>query len=223
MSAPRSAAADTLGAGDRRPRGRRPKSAAQVESQRWRLIEAAAEVLAERGYARVTSRAVARRADFSAETFYKHFDHLDACLLAACEVAADCLWDLVAAACTGAGEWPQRLRGAVEAALAYVASEPALACLLAPEAAAGIAAVATIRQRLIERLAGLLCSGRQLRIETADALPDRLELHLVSGAFAFVSERFSVEHPDRIAEVASPLTEILASSFRDPAACRLPT
>jgi AcrR family transcriptional regulator len=190
-------------------------SPAQLESQRWRLIGAAAEVLAECGYARMTSRAIALRADVSARTFYEHFEHRDACLLAGSETAADCLWDLVAAACTEAGEWPQRLRGAVEAAIAYVASEPALARLLGPEAAAGVAAIARVRERLIERLAGLLCGGRQLRIETADWLAPTLELHLVSGAFAFVSHRLASGDPERLPGVVSPLSEILTLPFRD--------
>lgn len=203
------------GSGRRRP-GRPPMSAAEVESLRWRLGAAAAEELAERGYARLDTKAIARRAGVSPETFYRHFEHRDACLAMASEAAADSLWDLVAAASTAPGDGSQRLRGAVEAALAYVASEPALARLLGPEAAAAVGAIARARQRLIERLAGLLCAARRLRIETADRLPPATELHLLNGAFALVSERLATGDPGRLPALAAPLAEVLIVLYRDP-------
>jgi AcrR family transcriptional regulator len=184
-----------------------------AENQRWRLIGAAAEVLAERGYARMTSKAIAQCAGVSSSAFYEHFEHLDACLLAAYEMAAECLWELVAAACIGAGEWPQRLRSAIDVAIEYVVSEPTHARLLGAEAPAGVAAIAAARERLYERLAGLLCGGRQLRIETAGELPPGIELHLVAGAFALASDRVAAGEIERLGSLASGLTEILTGPY----------
>lgn len=199
----------------RLPRGRhRLPRELVAENHRWRLIGAAAEVMAESGYAGATSKAVARRAGVSAGTFYEHFDDLDACLLATCEMAADSLSDLAAAACTGGGEWPQRLRAAVEAALEYAASEPAFSGLLGFEASGGVAAIATARERLLLRLAGLLCAGRELRLETAGELPPRLELHLLAGAFSVVSARLAEGEVERLASFGGELTEILALPYR---------
>jgi AcrR family transcriptional regulator len=188
-----------------------------VERQRWHLISAAAEVLAERGYARMTSKAVALRAGVSSRDFYEHFEHLDACLLAAYEVTADSLWDLVSGACTVAGEWPERLLAAVEAAIAYIASEPALAYMLSTEAAVGVAAIAAAKERLLKRLSGLLCAGRGMRIETANDLPLELERHLLGGADSLIGDGLLSGDRDRLRALVPQLGEILVLPFRAPA------
>ena len=195
----------------RLPRGRHAISRELIaENQRWRLIGAAAELLAEDGYMGMTSKGVAKRAGVSPSAFYKHFDDLDACLVAAHGMVADLLRDIAGTACTGEGDWPRRLRAAVEAALEYAASEPAFAGLLGVAAPAGVAAIATARERLLLFLAGLLAGGRQLRLETAADLPPQLELHLVAGACSLVTARLASGDAERLSSLVGPLTEILA-------------
>jgi AcrR family transcriptional regulator len=71
------------------PPGRHGLSREHVaESQRWRLLGAAAELLAEVGYRRLTTHKIAARAAVSFHTFYVHFRGLDDCLRAAFEAAA---------------------------------------------------------------------------------------------------------------------------------------
>jgi AcrR family transcriptional regulator len=189
-----------------------------AESQRWRLLGAAAQVLAECGYAGTSSRAIASAASVSSATFYIHFENVDACLLAAYEMAAECLLELVSAACTGTGEWLERLRRAVAAAIGFLVSEPALARLLAADAPAGIAPVAASRQHLIERLAGLLCSGRELRIETADELAPGTERRLIAAALSLLGDRVVAGELDLLPSLAPELTEILAGPYLGTAA-----
>lgn len=206
-------------AGDRQlPRGRHGLPPEEVaENQRWRLLTGAAEVLAERGYAHVTSARIARAAGVSSGTFYRYFENVDACLLAAYEMAAECVWDLAAGACVGEGEWPQRLAAALHAALDFLATEPALAHLLGAEAAAGIAAVAAARESLHGRLAGLLCGGRQLQLESANDLPAGLERHLLGGLAGLLGAHVVAGEASRLPQLATELTQILATPYRKPA------
>jgi AcrR family transcriptional regulator len=194
-------------------------TAAQIaESQRWSIITAAADAMADCGYARITSKDIARRAGVSPSTFYMHFEHLDACLIAASEVASESLWDLVAAACTAAADWPQRLRLAVVTAVDYLASEPRFARLLCAEASAGVEEIASAKDRLLERLAGLLCGARQMRIETANDLPVGLEGHLLAGAASLVGSRIAAGDLDGLSALAPRLAEILVNPYREPVA-----
>jgi AcrR family transcriptional regulator len=162
-----------------------------VENQRWRLIAAAAEALAERGWAAITVADIAARAHVSRGTFYEQFDDLVACLLAAHEMVADCICDL-AGSCRGAEEDGAGLRSLLEEILRFLAEEPALAHLLGPEVAVGVPEIAVARERLLERL-GETGAGRRP----------------LEGAFALVSERLETGRADSLPELAPQLTELI--------------
>jgi AcrR family transcriptional regulator len=176
------------------PRGRHGLPPEQVaESQRWRLLGAAAEVVAERGYARTRVADIAARAGVSRGTFYEQFDDLSACLLAAYEMVADCIYDLARSACGGEGEREERRQAALEQVLRFLAEEPALAHLLSVEVAAGVPAIAAARERLVARL-----------MEGGAAERWRLE-----GAFALVSQQVTAGEAGRLPELAPQLAECI--------------
>ena len=190
--------------------------AAVAENQRWRLLGAAAEVLAEGGHVQTTSTRVSKRAGVSPATFYQHFDNVGDCLLAAYEAGVDCVWDLVSEACREEQiGWPQRLGVAVASTLRFLAVEPALAILLGDEAPAGEVAIAAVRRSAIDRLAELLSSGRSLRSAEAGELPVATERHLVSGAIAIYTERVAAGDVERLPELGPQLTEMLAAPYVD--------
>ena len=191
----------------RLPRGRHGLPAEKVaENQRLRLLGAAAEVLVERGYARTTSRAIAARAGVSPRTFYDHFDDLGACLLAIHGIAATYVLEGVLEVCQEDGDWPVRLREAVDVAFDFLVAEPALAWLLSAEARAGEAAIEAATEDLIERLAELLRGIRDER----DRLMPGAERHLIAGAFAFLSDRLAASRVASLPELAPELAELLA-------------
>jgi AcrR family transcriptional regulator len=198
----------------RLPPGRHGISREEVaRNQRWRLLGAIAEVLAEVGHQNTTSTRVSKRAGVSPATFYEHFDNIGECLLAAYEAASECVWEIASEAC---GEeqidWRQRLGVAVASVLRFLAVEPATAHLLGAEAAAGNAAVARARRASIERLAGLLAGGREER-GGALRLPEATERHLVAGAVAICSEQVAAGDVERLPELAPALTEMLAAPY----------
>jgi AcrR family transcriptional regulator len=199
----------------RLPPGRHGISPAEVaENQRWRLLGAAAEVLAEQGHVNTTSTRVSRAAGVSPATFYRHYDDIGACLLASYEAAAGCVWEIVSDACAEEGlGWLHRLGVAVASALRFLAVEPATAHLLGAEPPAGERAIANARRASIERLAGLLASGRDLRPAEAGELPAGTECHLVTGAVAIFAERVAAGEVERLPELGPMLTEMLAAPY----------
>ena len=79
------------------PRGRHKLDPQVVAaSQRLRLVEAMAELVAERGYTAVTIGDVATRAGTAKRTFYDHFPDKEQCFLAALDAITDTLIQAVA-------------------------------------------------------------------------------------------------------------------------------
>lgn len=185
----------------------RPEQVA--EHQRWRLLAAAGDTLLAHGYDATTSRLIVRRANVSTSAFYRHFESADECLIAAHAVAVDSLWDLVHSACTGGGEWPERLAVACREAAAFLGSEPGQARLLGADLAVGIAAVAYARERFLERLAGLLSAGRELRPGATHDLPSGAETHLLGAAFFLLGDWVAAGQVATLPVRAPELTAIL--------------
>lgn len=197
------------------PPGRHGIPPAEVAAnQRWRLLGAAAEVLAESGHVRTTSTRVSKHAGVSPATFYQHFENVGECLLASYEAATECVWEIVSEACREEEiEWVQRLAVAVASTLRFLAVEPATAHLLGAEAPAGEPAIAASRRAAIERLAALLASGRSLRPDGAAELPAATERLLVAGAIATCAERIAAREVERLPELGPQLTEMLAAPY----------
>jgi AcrR family transcriptional regulator len=97
-------------------------------SQRGRLIDAIAHVVAEKGYGPATVADVIERAGVSRKTFYEHFRDKEACFLAAYDTGVDVLLATMRAA--------QGTRGRVRAYLELLAAEPAFARTFLIEVAA---------------------------------------------------------------------------------------
>jgi AcrR family transcriptional regulator len=196
----------------RLPPGRHGLSPELVaENQRWRLLGAAAEELAESGHVGTTSGRVARRAGVSPATFYSHYENVGACLLASYEAAAACVCETVARSCDEPQvAWRRRLEDAVRQTLRFLAAEPALAHLLGAEAPAGEPTIAAARERTVERLAGMLADGRRTRDEGEAAAPPATERHLVAAAFALLADRLAAGRLEDLPGLTAQLTQLLS-------------
>jgi AcrR family transcriptional regulator len=188
---------------ERLPPGRHGLPREQVrESQRLRLTAAATTALAERGYAGITVTEVAKGAGVSTSSFYKHFEDLWACMLAAYEEAAELLGERIEAACEEA-QGADRVRAGAEAALALLAAEPALAQLLSGDPPSQAGALWTARRDLVSRLAAML---RDARRGQGDG---ERELRLIGAAIAVVSRRATNGGAARLADLAPALADLL--------------
>jgi AcrR family transcriptional regulator len=196
----------------RLPRGRHGLPADLVRAhQRQRLLDAAAEALAEQGYGRLTAARVTELAAVSSRTFYQHFEDLWACLLAAYESEAAHLCQTIEAACSevDAADHRGRARAGIAAGLGFLAAEPALARLLSAEPPPQIATLATARRDLVDRLGAMLRGV----LEPGGPTPlPGLERRLVGAALALVAARGGGE-PRRLLELEPELSELLLASL----------
>jgi AcrR family transcriptional regulator len=206
----------------RLPSGRHGLTREAVEaSQRGRLIEAMAQVVAEKGYAATTVADVVERAGVSRRTFYEQFTDKEACFLAAYDVGlAAVLGRIAEAAGTAAGPpaggWRARARAGVEAFLALLAAEPAFARALQVE-------ILTAGPAALERRAGMLTmfSGvwrnvhEQARAEdpALPALPEEVFAMLTAGLEELVRDRIRTRGTDTLPELAEPILRTVFAVF----------
>jgi AcrR family transcriptional regulator len=181
--------------------------------QRRRLLEAAANALAEQGYGRLTAARVTELAGVSSRTFYQHFEDLWACLLAAYETEAGHLCGEIEGACATLAKEDRRgqARAGVGAALGFLATEPSVARLLSAEPPPQITALAAARRDLVERLGAML---RSVLADPVGATPlPGLERRLIGAALALVSTRAASGDPQQLRELEPELSEILLASL----------
>lgn len=150
----------------RLPPGRHGLSPESVaDNQRWRVLAATAEELAETGYLRLTAHAIASRAAVSRTTLYAHFAGVDACVAAAFTAAASDLLATCDSACAAHRPPADPLRAVIDAISELLAAEPTIAALLGSEASIAVPALAPARRALLDdlarRLQGLPAASRQ--------------------------------------------------------------
>jgi AcrR family transcriptional regulator len=178
-----------------------------VEHQRRRLLAAMAEALAEHGYAGVTTTQVSELASVSTSTFYKHFGNLWDCVLAAYVASADQLCEEIDAACAARDPRSAALEVGIDAALAFLSAEPAVAQLLCAQAPREAIAVTAARRLLVSRLAAML--RRDRGSDDALAQPPGLDERLIDATLAFVCTRISAGEAARLVDLTPELTAIL--------------
>jgi AcrR family transcriptional regulator len=120
----------------RRAEGRLPSGRSDlprkviVKSQRERIVDATAAIVAERGLAALTIPEIARRANVSNQTFYDIYSSKHEAFLGAQKVGMhQALRIAVEAYEAQGGDWPRAVDAGVRALLEYLASEPAHAHL----------------------------------------------------------------------------------------------
>src|SRR5437870_4629775 len=115
--------------------------AARRRDQRARLLAAAREVFAERGYAQASIEEIVARARVSRTAFYRFFDGKEACLLALFDDAMDQLGGALEAVAARPVPPEQKIRSAVRAIVGSLAGDPAMARIVLIEAVGATPAV----------------------------------------------------------------------------------
>ena len=191
---------------------------AVVASQRSRLIEAMAQVVAEKGYPATTVADVVERAEVSRRTFYEQFADKEACFLAAYDAGLAAVLGRVGEAVEvdPTAGWRERARIGVEAFLALLASQPAFAQALQVE-------VLTAGPAALDRRAGMLVMfggiwrnvHERARSEEPDlpALPDEVFTVLSAGLEELVRDCIRTRGPAALPELAAPILRTVFAIF----------
>jgi AcrR family transcriptional regulator len=175
-------------------------------SERERLLRAALLELSESGYAEFDVARAAERAGVGPEVAAE-FSDADACLDAAYDQLTAELVAATTAGCESEQDWPERVRGSLEALVQRLAGEPEMAKVLT-RSFPGIRPATYGRYvELLDRFVPYMHEGRKYS-EVGDELPGEVELLAVGAAEAII---FNEVENGRTASLPTMVPEILFS------------
>jgi AcrR family transcriptional regulator len=202
------------GQSSRLPEGARPVTRDQAAAdQRRRIVEAAAELIARRGYHGTTIELIIRRAKVGYATFYKNFSSKEECLIAVFDTAGEVLRPALREAYESHdGPWAERVAVVLGALFQLIAENPAHARVCLVEAlTAGPVAVARY-ERMLANFEPLLLPGRKIRPGNTE-LPDTLEATLFGGVFWIAYQRLIVGEAEKLAQLLPETIELVLSPY----------
>jgi AcrR family transcriptional regulator len=130
------------------------------ERQLRRILDAAIEVFAKRGFQDSTVDNIVAAAGVGVGSFYAHFDGKEACLDRVCERIAEEANSALAAALPVDGTWAERLCAGLRGLLRFAAENPLSARVVMLEAQTGGPEVVARYGAMIDGIAAFLREGR---------------------------------------------------------------
>jgi AcrR family transcriptional regulator len=185
--------------------------------QRLRLLAAAAQVFAARGFANASVRDIVTTAGMSRRTFYEHFTDLRDVLLQVHDRAASFAFRFVEERIRAAKNPEEKVGAGVTAFLSILAEQGDLARVLFREIRAAGPDDESRHEALLSRYVGLLFEG------VADAYakgaatrpPDELTIFALVAAMEAVAMRYVARHEEaRAVEAAPTLIELIVRAFK---------
>jgi AcrR family transcriptional regulator len=149
-------------------------------NQRERLIASFIGLAGEVGFSGATITAITEGASVSSRTFYKFFETVEDCCVAALEKAVADVRPLVREAYLSEREWTPRVKAVLAVVLADFAEFPQAARLLTVEPFVAGPRVAAMHKDALEEMAPYLREGRALSAP-AEGLPDSTERGLLGA------------------------------------------
>jgi AcrR family transcriptional regulator len=195
-----------------RPGGHQLRPEVVAHHLRERILDAAVELIAERGYRAVTVADIVKGAATARQKFYENFSSKQDCFFAAYDRALEEALRRVVEAGAGAGDsFPARISAAVAALLAYMSEQPELAraCLL--EAPAIGSEMQARNEKARQGFAELLRGGRGE--EGAAELPASVEESVLGGLYWLLYQALLSGEPKRIEELQPDLVEFALAPF----------
>jgi len=168
-----------------------------VHSQRERILDAVAQLSAEKGYANLTLDDIAERAAVSLQAFYEHFADKEDAFLVAYEVGHGKGRAIVERVHDAAPDWPHAVRAGIAALLEFLASEPAFAHMALVDALIATPRTAERSNKGIVRYAELLVPG--LDEAPASRRPPDVTIEAIAGGIFELCLTYTVQ--GRVAEL----------------------
>jgi AcrR family transcriptional regulator len=196
-------------------RGRHaPPLEVRLPIQRGRLLQAAAEEFASRGYAQASSESISRRAGMSKATFYEHFANKEGCMLALFDTAMEVVVRAVVEAAEGAGSDPkERLKAAIRAFLTTLSEHPAFAQTLLVEIFGAGPNAARRRDEILQQYAEMLDAENAAAAEQGliDRFPSPYDPIAIVGAInELVSRQVRLGEPEDVLDLAPVIDRLIA-------------
>ncbi len=200
-------------------RGKYDRSRTPDERQKdqlRRLLDAAAHVFAERGWADATVEAIVTRAGMSRRTFYEHFDDLRDCLLTLHDRVTRAAVRAVESAVAAQPDPRERLRLGVTGFLGGIAAFPHIARVMFRVVREAGPEFEPMHERMMARFARLMADGVQVAHEQGlvKEPPDELRVFALISAMEAVAMRFVTRGEESKALDAAPvLIEMVRKVF----------
>lgn len=201
-----------------RPVGREKLPREVMKShQRERVLDAATEVFAKRGYSATTVNHIVASAKIGVGSFYALFDGKEDCFLQAYDrILADAR-KRISAANPPDASWPEQAYAALRTALELIAEEPLRARVVLVESqTAGSAGLARL-ERTVDDLVPLLRRGRE-HSPTAQELPATLDVATLGGLLWFLQQRIALGQLEEPIDLLSEAVEIAIEPYLGPVA-----
>lgn len=190
-----------------------------AHNQRERLIASFTALVGEVGYSGATITAITEGASVSSRTFYKFFETVEDCCIAAYGKGVADLMPLVADAYDSDEEWPLRLRAVIEAILIEFAEYPELGRLLTVEPFVAGPEIAKRHKAAIEDLVPYLRAGRRFS-ESPDQLPETAEKALLGAAASTVGRHILAQGGKGLVDLLPDLTQFVLTPYLGAAEAR---
>jgi len=206
----------------RRAEGRLPSGRSDlprqfiVKSQRERIVDATAAIVAEKGLAGLTIPEIARRANVSNQTFYSIYESKHDAFLGAQKVGMhQALQVAVEAYQERAEDWPAAIAAGLQALVDYLASEPAHAHLSLVDTFAASPEAIDIRNATISAFGDYLRRGQEL---AAEPVPEITAEAVAGGIWQVFHHYAESECIDQLPEAAPQLAYFTLTPFIGPRA-----
>ncbi|HWY90551.1 MAG TPA: TetR/AcrR family transcriptional regulator [Solirubrobacteraceae bacterium] len=193
----------------RRAQGRLPSGRSDIprlliaKSQRERIVDATAAIVAEKGLAKLTIPEIARRANVSHQTFYEMYPSKYDAFLGAQKVGMhQALRVTIDAYQEHEDDWPVAVAAGLRALIDYLSSEPAHAHLSVVDTFAASPEALDIREKALAAFAAHLRRGDEL----ADRAP-RVAAEAIAGGMWQVLHGYIAN--DRIAELRAAAPHLI--------------
>lgn len=178
--------------------------------QRRRILRAAGELVAKRGYNAVTADMIVKRARVSPRTFYRHYRSKEDCFLALFDAVFAQVRADVGAALAEEMPWPEQVIATLRVIGDLVRTDPLLARALIVEAPTGGPVIFARYERATRALVPLFRRGREFH-PRGETLPSTLEVTLAGSVLWSAYQRLIVGEVDRIEAI---LPEVVALVLR---------
>jgi AcrR family transcriptional regulator len=183
--------------------------------QREKIIDAAIQVFAKRGYQPTTVENIVNAAGIGVGGFYAHFEGKDDCLLQAYAKIVDEAREGIAATVPADTSWPQQLCAAIAEVLRAIAAEPAKARIALVEIQTGGEAALRRHGESQDEVVALLRQGRTLGGKDPEP-PATFEEATVSGLVWLLQQRVVRGELDDLGELLGEMAEMILDPYFGP-------
>lgn len=188
-------------------------------NHRERLIASFIALVGEVGYSGATITGVLEGAGVTSRAFYKFFETIDDCCVAAFDKGVDDLRPLLAEAYLGEREWPLRIRAALATLLSDFAGWPELARLLTVEPFAAGPELAKRHKAALEEMVPHLCEGRELG-GGGEPLPETAERGILGAVNSMIGRQVMAGRGEALEDLLPDLTQFVLTPYLGAAEAR---